>query len=100
MVRLRDLFRFALHRAELPGIVPRMQDYTLAQYKPETFEHLAYSQTVHQLTTNFGYPEELRDFQVHISQDCLSQHAIHLSMYPLLDEDECMSKRCWKRSMY
>lgn len=41
-----------------------MQDYTLAQYKPETFEHLAYSQTVHQLTTNFGYPAELREFEV------------------------------------
>lgn len=41
-----------------------VQDYTLAQYKPETFEHLAYSQTVNQLTTNFGYPLELREFQV------------------------------------
>lgn len=40
-----------------------IQDYTLAQYKPETFEHLAYSQTVHQLTTNFGYPQELRQFE-------------------------------------
>lgn len=44
--------------------VSSVQDYTLAQYKPETFEHLAYSQTVHQLTTNFGYPLELREFQV------------------------------------
>lgn len=39
-----------------------LQDYTLAQYKPETFEHLAYSQTVEKLTANFGYPDELRRF--------------------------------------
>lgn len=39
-----------------------MQDYTLAQYKPETFEHLAYTQTVTKLTENFGYPKELNSF--------------------------------------
>jgi hypothetical protein len=37
-----------------------MQDYTLAQYKPETFEHLAYTQTVTKLTENFGYPQSLK----------------------------------------
>ena len=36
-----------------------MQDYTLAQYKPETFEHLAYSLTVTKLTQQFHYPSEL-----------------------------------------
>lgn len=36
-------------------------DYTLAQYKPETFEHLAYSQTVEKLVTKFGYPAEMAD---------------------------------------
>jgi HAD superfamily 5'-nucleotidase-like hydrolase len=41
------------------GPTPHLQDYTLAQYKPETFEHLAYSQTVRKLTQDFGYPEEL-----------------------------------------
>lgn len=36
-----------------------VQDYTLAQYKPETFENLAYAQTVEKLVKNFGYPAEL-----------------------------------------
>jgi 5'-nucleotidase len=36
-----------------------LQDYTLAQYKPETFEHLAYSQTVQKLREKFGYPDDL-----------------------------------------
>ena len=31
-------------------------DYTLAQYKPETFELLAYTLTVKKLITAFGYP--------------------------------------------
>ncbi|KAI3736980.1 hypothetical protein L2E82_26971 [Cichorium intybus] len=34
-------------------------DYTLAQYKPETFESLAYDGTVEKLVSNLGYPEEL-----------------------------------------
>lgn len=38
-----------------------LQDYTLAQYKPEAFEHLAYSQTIDKLTTCFGYPAELHE---------------------------------------
>jgi hypothetical protein len=38
-------------------------DYTLAQYKPDTFEQLAHSQTVDKLVTAFGYPPELYDFK-------------------------------------
>ncbi|ERN17467.1 5'-nucleotidase domain-containing protein 4 isoform X2 [Amborella trichopoda] len=34
-------------------------DYTLAQYKPETFETLAYDGTVKKLVYNLGYPPEL-----------------------------------------
>lgn len=34
-------------------------DYTLAQYKPDTFESLAYAGTVQKLVDNLGYPEEL-----------------------------------------
>ncbi|XP_024977103.1 5'-nucleotidase domain-containing protein 4-like isoform X2 [Cynara cardunculus var. scolymus] len=34
-------------------------DYTLAQYKPETFESLAYNGTVKKLVINLGYPNEL-----------------------------------------
>ncbi|KAF9669759.1 hypothetical protein SADUNF_Sadunf14G0141000 [Salix dunnii] len=34
-------------------------DYTLAQYKPETFEKLAYKGTIEKLVSNLGYPEEL-----------------------------------------
>ena len=32
------------------------QDYTCAQYKPETFEMLAYTLTIEKLVTVFGYP--------------------------------------------
>lgn len=38
-------------------------DYTLAQYKPDTFELLAHRQTIDKLVTAFGYPPELYDFQ-------------------------------------
>ncbi|PNW77918.1 hypothetical protein CHLRE_10g456900v5 [Chlamydomonas reinhardtii] len=40
-------------------------DYTLAQYKPDTFEGLAHKETVTKLIEVFRYPEELRqlDFQ-------------------------------------
>ena len=31
-------------------------DYTLAQYKPDTFEGLAHRQTVDKLVKAFGYP--------------------------------------------
>lgn len=34
-------------------------DYTLAQYKPETFESLAYNGTVKKLVVNLGYPNEV-----------------------------------------
>ncbi|KAL3505298.1 hypothetical protein ACH5RR_035139 [Cinchona calisaya] len=34
-------------------------DYTLAQYKPETFESLAYEGTVRKLVYDLGYPSEL-----------------------------------------
>ncbi|KAL5558044.1 hypothetical protein UlMin_034255 [Ulmus minor] len=34
-------------------------DYTLAQYKPETFESLAYAGTIKKLVHNLGYPSEL-----------------------------------------
>lgn len=36
-------------------------DYTLAQYRPETFETLAHEQTVDKLVRYFGYPESLYD---------------------------------------
>jgi HAD superfamily 5'-nucleotidase-like hydrolase len=36
-------------------------DYTLASYKPETFETLAHDATVHKLVTCFGYPKSLFD---------------------------------------
>ncbi|KAE8100235.1 hypothetical protein FH972_018155 [Carpinus fangiana] len=34
-------------------------DYTLAQYKPETFESLAYEGTIRKLVYDLGYPHEL-----------------------------------------
>lgn len=36
-------------------------DYTLAQYKPETFETLAHTSTVDKLVKVFGYPKKLYD---------------------------------------
>lgn len=36
-------------------------DYTLASYKPETFETLAHDETVRKLVTCFGYPKSLYD---------------------------------------
>ncbi|XP_031407133.1 cytosolic purine 5'-nucleotidase-like isoform X2 [Punica granatum] len=41
-----------------PGVGFDM-DYTLAQYKPETFESLAYEGTVRKLVYDLGYPAEL-----------------------------------------
>uniref|UniRef100_A0A0E0KJL1 5'-nucleotidase n=1 Tax=Oryza punctata TaxID=4537 RepID=A0A0E0KJL1_ORYPU len=38
-------------------------DYTLAQYKPETFEALAYHGTIEKLVKDLGYPEELLTWQ-------------------------------------
>ncbi|KAF7817577.1 5'-nucleotidase domain-containing protein 4-like isoform X1 [Senna tora] len=37
-------------------------DYTLAQYKPETFESLAYQGTIKKLVSDLGYPRELLDW--------------------------------------
>ncbi|XP_019711269.1 uncharacterized protein [Elaeis guineensis] len=37
-------------------------DYTLAQYKPETFESLAYDGTIKKLVHNLGYPPELLEW--------------------------------------
>ncbi|XP_074264060.1 uncharacterized protein LOC141586663 [Silene latifolia] len=37
-------------------------DYTLAQYKPETFESLAYVGTIKKLVYDLGYPPELLDW--------------------------------------
>ncbi|KAI4316814.1 hypothetical protein L6164_024756 [Bauhinia variegata] len=37
-------------------------DYTLAQYKPETFESLAYQGTVKKLVYDLGYPRELLEW--------------------------------------
>ncbi|XP_057975695.1 uncharacterized protein LOC131163022 isoform X2 [Malania oleifera] len=37
-------------------------DYTLAQYKPETFESLAYGGTIRKLVYDLGYPQELLDW--------------------------------------
>ncbi|GAX84402.1 hypothetical protein CEUSTIGMA_g11824.t1 [Chlamydomonas eustigma] len=38
-------------------------DYTLAQYRPETFEALAHKETIEKLVHNFKYPEELRSLK-------------------------------------
>jgi hypothetical protein len=40
---------------------PYPLQYTLAQYKPETFETLAHEQTVEKLVHYFGYPTKLYD---------------------------------------
>ena len=34
-------------------------DYTLAMYKPETFERLVYTKTVEKLVSHYGYPKEI-----------------------------------------
>lgn len=38
-------------------------DYTLAQYRPETFEALAYRLTVDKLVSVFGYPALIKEFE-------------------------------------
>ena len=35
-------------------------DYTLSQYRPETFEVLAYNLTIEKLVNNFKYPKVCR----------------------------------------
>ncbi|KAJ9525485.1 hypothetical protein QJQ45_003130 [Haematococcus lacustris] len=47
---------------ERTGQGGRCYIYTLAQYRPDTFEALAHSQTVNKLVRHFGYPEVLRSF--------------------------------------
>ena len=37
-------------------------DYTLAQYKADTFEALAHKATVEKLISQFHYPDDLRNF--------------------------------------
>lgn len=37
-------------------------DYTLAQYKPETFEALAYKGTIAKLVNDLKYPDEVSKF--------------------------------------
>lgn len=38
-------------------------DYTLAQYRPETFERLAHTETVKKLISSLGYPKVLSDWK-------------------------------------
>ncbi|XP_074372900.1 uncharacterized protein LOC141713398 [Apium graveolens] len=38
-------------------------DYTLAQYKPETFETLAYNGTIRKLVYDLGYPQQLLEWK-------------------------------------
>ncbi|GBF93676.1 hypothetical protein Rsub_06779 [Raphidocelis subcapitata] len=38
-------------------------DYTIAQYKPKSFEELAYRETVDKLVRAFGYPKSLYELQ-------------------------------------
>ena len=40
-----------------PRVICLMQDYTMAQYRPETFEVLAHTETVKKLVQRLGYPE-------------------------------------------
>lgn len=51
---------------QAPGAIPVLggehlnlvlQDYTMAQYRPETFEVLAHTETVKKLVTKLGYPK-------------------------------------------
>lgn len=46
-------------------------DYTFAQYKPETFESLAYNGTVRKLVHDLGYPEEVY-FSLHLQMICVN----------------------------
>lgn len=42
-------------------------DYTLSQYRPETFEVLAYNLTIDKLVKNFHYPQVCLWCNLHIS---------------------------------
>lgn len=64
------------------------QDYTCAQYKPETFEMLAYKLTIEKLVTVFGYPS-VRAWQLMVS---CTMHVLLvtwclLAMHPLESQD-------------
>ncbi|GLI63513.1 hypothetical protein VaNZ11_006498 [Volvox africanus] len=63
-VQRRVFCNRALNMKQIKAIGYDM-DYTLAQYKPDTFEGLAHKETVSKLIEVFRYPEELRqlDFQ-------------------------------------
>ncbi|KXZ54522.1 hypothetical protein GPECTOR_4g587 [Gonium pectorale] len=63
-VQRRIFCNRALNMKQIKAIGYDM-DYTLAQYKPDTFEGLAHKETVSKLVDVFRYPEELRelDFQ-------------------------------------
>lgn len=37
-------------------------DYTLSQYRPETFEVLAYNLTIEKLVNNFKYPKVCKPY--------------------------------------
>lgn len=61
-VRRRIFCNRSLNMASIEAVGFDM-DYTLAQYKPDTFEALAYRLTVDKLVTVFGYPAILREFE-------------------------------------
>ena len=63
-------------------------DYTLSQYKPETFEKLAHDLTVEKLVSVFGYPEVLAKAINHT----------HILLFPLeLDCSPLGQQACLKR---
>lgn len=45
-------------------------DYTLAQYRPETFEVLAYELTVNKLIEEFDYPPVSAPLRMHFLKHC------------------------------
>ncbi|KAK9843987.1 hypothetical protein WJX81_001142 [Elliptochloris bilobata] len=60
-VRRRIFCNRSLNMSQIRAVGFDM-DYTCAQYKPETFEMLAYTLTIEKLVTVFGYPSVLYDF--------------------------------------
>ena len=60
--RRRIFCNRSLNMASLQAIGFDM-DYTLAQYKPETFEALAYRLTTEKLVRVFNYPQEVLDLE-------------------------------------
>ena len=51
-------------------------DYTLSQYRPETFEVLAYNLTIEKLVNNFKYPKVCRE--CHLTALLISLFLQHL----------------------